>query len=518
MENGDKKGKSDFLGAYVRMLLRHKFLIIIPLIAAFLGATIVGSSLPKVYKARGVFLIVNQPVAERSKPREAISLQVMREIILSRANLVEIIKDIGLDAPYRDLPEPRREFREEEVVQRLRKNLDVQEKAKNVFEVSHKDANPDIVHRVVNAVIDRYISEVENLERTSLAGQIAFLQQQEKEYEGKVAKSSRALEEFKARHILELPGTDLAESAELRRILDDLRAAEEELSSAQEARKETEKQIAAVEPEMVGERVIEANPMVATYRAKLNELELQLNRLLLEKTERHPDVIKVRNEIESIKSLIVKVAKETTTTEKHLTNPLYLRLQENLRNAEVRIASAIKRKERLLEKRKECEDRVKNSPALENEKKNLEEADAENRTHLAYYKTQLMSLRIDQQREKSEKASRLQVQDYARRPTSPEQSNRLKVALLGLILGGGLGLGLIFVRDKMDSSFKDVEDAASFLDIPIVGTIPVINTMAEKASEKRRETLGWIVVSALVFVLGIALILITLGFFERVRI
>ncbi|NQT82684.1 hypothetical protein HQ563_06650 [bacterium] len=514
MDN-DTKGKGSFLNDYLRMFAKHKFLIIIPLVVVFLGSTIVGSTLPNVYTARAVFRMLSRSSpAGRSGGRSiADNLDVMRQLILRRSNLAVIAKEVGLDSSYANLPEAVREAREGELVKHLQKDLEVRQKATHVYEVSYRSEDPDIAARLANAVMTRYIDQVVKDEKAEMASTVDFVERRVKEYQSKVRASSEALRKFKTEHILDMPGSDLSVSRELRNLRDQLAAVETELGDAETAKTEIEKQMLSVDATEIGETVVETNPLIRQYRAQLDRLELELATLKSRRTDIHPDVVKKKSEIKIVKTLIEKAPEKSTTKETRQSNPLYVKLTQDLKDSEVRIATAKKRKERLLANKAESENRLKNAPALEKQMAELTENDTLHRRLLANYVAELENAKIAQEREREQKGTRFDVLDYAKKPSSPDKSNKLKVAMMGLLLGGGLGLGLAVLKDQTDTSFKDVRDAASFLGIPIVGTIPVINTPAERAREKKKESLAWIIVGTLLVLLVAALIVTSLTSF-----
>ena len=433
----------------------------------------------------------------------------MKAIIFSRSNLVEVLRNVGLDASFKELPEAQREAYEEAIVTQLRagKNLRIELSANDVYQVSYRSEDPDLVHRVVNEVIQNYIDGVVQEETTSLNSRVTLLETQVKDYDGKVAAASEAVKRFNVEHILQLPGTVLSAAEELRKIIDDLRAAEQSLADAETTKKEIEKQVAELDPEVVGETLVKENSEVARYKAQINELELKLAEMLSTLKEAHPAVVDLRNQIETRKLLMEKAAQQTTTEQKRQANPRYLTLLEKLDQANIQIVTSAKTRDRLLSKRAECEERVKQYPVLQTELGKLMKEEEELRSMRERYTTERENAWIIQANERNR--NRFVIQDLARKPTSPEGSNKRKLALLGLIVGTGLGIGLAVLRDVMDSSFKNVQDVASFLDIPVVGTIPAITTAAEKARDKKREKLSWMVVAALVILFGAALVVVT---------
>ncbi len=514
MDRTESKTKGNILKHYLRTFAKHKFLIIIPLVVVFLGSTIVGSTLPKIYRATAVFRMLSPSSPRGGSVRRSPEddLEVMKQVILSRPCLVDVMKSAGLDFSYSHLPEAQREAREGELIRELRKKLEVQLKANNVFAISYPSDDPELAARVANAVMTQYHEGVLKTERQQTEANVAFLQKKVEEWRGIASTSAEGLARFRSAHASELPGTELSNSAQLKSLRDQLAEAENGLSDAETAKKEIERQLLTIEAKVVGETIVETNPLIAQYRGQLDKLELELATLKSRFTDVHPDVVKKKNEIQSLKELIERAAEKVTTQEKQEANPVYVSLQQDLKKAEVQIASAKRKKEQLLEKITDYEERVRNTPALVKEINRLEDIDASNRKLLEHYTSEHEKAKIEQETQKDQ-GTRFEVLDSARKSSATASSNKLKVSLLGLLLGGGLGLGLAVLRDQTDTSFKDVEDAASFLEIPIIGTIPVINTAAERAREKKKEALGWMIVGALVILLGAALIVTTLTSF-----
>ena len=71
--------------------------------------------------------------------------------------------------------------------------------------------------------------------------------------------------------------------------------------------------------------------------------------------------------------------------------------------------------------------------------------------------------------------SRLQVGtiiDAARVPSSPLSTGRFRTIVLALIAGIGLGIGIVFLRERLDQSLRSREDLEGFLGASVLGVIP----------------------------------------------
>ena len=80
--------------------------------------------------------------------------------------------------------------------------------------------------------------------------------------------------------------------------------------------------------------------------------------------------------------------------------------------------------------------------------------------------------------ERRQKGEQFRVIDPARLPEKPVQPDIPKVLLIGLLAGLGCGLGGIFVREQLDRSFRDPEDAEVTLGLKVLANIPKIGSKA----------------------------------------
>lgn len=80
--------------------------------------------------------------------------------------------------------------------------------------------------------------------------------------------------------------------------------------------------------------------------------------------------------------------------------------------------------------------------------------------------------------ERRQKGEQFRIIDPARVPEKPFKPDTLKVVLIGLALSLGAGVGVTFIREQMDHSFRDAEDLETTLGLKVLANIPKIEKEA----------------------------------------
>ena len=110
---------------------------------------------------------------------------------------------------------------------------------------------------------------------------------------------------------------------------------------------------------------------------------------------------------------------------------------------------------------------------------------------------------IDQSAKKIEAESKFMIAQPAELPLAPISPGRVKMLIMGVMLGAALGAAIIMIMTILDDSFKKVEEVESYLDLPVLATIPRMSTpYAIKNKEK-----GLIYVGTAISVILIAAII-----------
>lgn len=117
----------------------------------------------------------------------------------------------------------------------------------------------------------------------------------------------------------------------------------------------------------------------------------------------------------------------------------------------------------------------------------------------------LETAKITERLQSSKEGTKYTTIDPPRVPLVPVFPNKVLFALGGMASGILFGIGLIFGFEFLDKSFLDVEDAKNFLGQPLLGAISKINTEATIRVERERQI--WMY--SLTIVGGIIIIILT---------
>ncbi len=210
------------------------------------------------------------------------------------------------------------------------------------------------------------------------------------------------------------------------------------------------------------------SPVFTTLNANLDKLQLERNVLLIDFTEKHPEVKRIDTEIGAV-----------------------------LRNMEDHLLAE---KERLRETRKESDaERAKqlqvflSLPEISFDMERI-------RNDVNGYQKLLGSLEQKYQEvliKEAEKIQEITIVRPAILPTFPvNPPTTITTTVIGAFIGFIFGVVMAFVRETMDTSIGTIEDVEGFLGVPVVGVIPFMGTeqikdtlLKKKSTEMSEEVL-----------------------------
>jgi polysaccharide chain length determinant protein (PEP-CTERM system associated) len=503
--------KSSDIHDYIEIFLRRIWYFLIPFTVILAAAILYAFSLPNMYRATTLILVTPQKVPE-SFIRPTVTsriedrLQSIGQEIMSRTRLEQVIAEFKLYS------EEAKSLSREEIVELMRKNVKVELKGKEgYFMIFYVGKDPKIVTMVTNKLASLFIEENLKLREQQAQGTTDFLSVELNTMRTKLEEQEATVTDFKKQHMAELPeqrdaNLKILEQLQLQyqKISDSLKAAQDRKVIIQKQLSDAKIQIALGRPSGNPENPKEEGTATATesdlskpdlatqrglsyYEAQLNHGRNLLSELKSKYTGRHPDIVRAERYVADLEEKIEKMkaqgaGQRTTARETAISSsPVVasVRAMENyLFATEFEIKRLQEEDSKIKAKIAGYQARVENTPIRELAMSNLTR-DYQNTKEA--YQTLLKKSQEAQQAENLErrqKGEQFKVIDPARIPEKPIQGKILKILLIGFVLGLGFGLGMAFLREQMDRSFKDAEDLEATMEFKVLANIPRIQKKA----------------------------------------
>jgi protein tyrosine kinase modulator len=119
--------------------------------------------------------------------------------------------------------------------------------------------------------------------------------------------------------------------------------------------------------------------------------------------------------------------------------------------------------------------------------------------------SKLLTARIAQGMEQTQRGERFTIAEPAQLPEKPFKPNRIAIILLGFVLALGAGVGFAAVREAVDRSVKTADELNSITGVPVFSVISLMETDEEKRARLIRRI---ILIATAVGVIVVALILV----------
>jgi polysaccharide chain length determinant protein (PEP-CTERM system associated) len=468
---------------YLELAVKRRWLLIIPFCIAMLSGLYLVFALPKIYRANTLILVRPQRVPT-DYVRSVVSTDIDQRIntikqqIMSRTNLERIIEEFKLFSG----PDNAEMFMENKIaVMRARIDVDVTRSSRSSgadsFSVSYRASDPQTVMNVANTLANYFIDENLKVREAQAIGTSGFLDDQLTAMRIRLEEVEKQLGGYRKKYMGELPeqlDTNL-------RVLDRLQL---QLNERQANLQEAKNRLFLLDNQIEANKNLQAAGVSASSDTgqplTLAQLKQQLADLKASYTDRHPDVIRLKRQIEDSETKAAETEsgsgapnQKRSGSPTPLTQNRFLADQIQQRNATyLEIKDLESELANMMRQIKEYQRRVEVTPKREEELLTLNR-DYENIQES--YKSLLnrkLEADIAVNMEKKQKGEQFRIVDHARLPQKPVSPDLKKLLMLAVAAGLGLGGGLIFLLDYLDTSLKRPDDIEADLGVPVLATIP----------------------------------------------
>ena len=527
------------ISEYARIALKRKWMILLPTLAVGVAISFVAFRLPDIYESSTLIVVkpstlpnsVVPMMTEETLTRELASIS---QVVTSRSSLQPLVEKYDLYKDERDRGEPM-----EVIIEEMRKGIKVEVNTSrnditNAFNITYRGRDPKTTQGVAGELASRYVDE--QTKGTINAGTSAkqFIEQQVRSAKDELDAVDNQRLAYLQQNMNNLPSQSQALVGRLAALHEEQKALLIEQGRLRDLAAAYRSQLGDITKSYEQEIVLSAenttDPKTTAAWAELvsrrSQYEGELQRLLTQYTEKHPDVLAAKKQIEDIKAQQdqmmndwrdrIEDRKQKLTK---LTDPRLLTLRTNISMVE----GDMDRQGRLLdETNKQIADINARINAIPNAEVGLEALDRDYQTKKSNYDNLLLEQQkivVGADAAREQQGGGIQVVDPANLPEKPVAPKRFVLTAGGFGIGLALGMLLVLIVEvRRLFTIQTVEDAKHYTRLPVLASIPELMTQAEAIAIPRRKhlVLAAGISAAVVAVPVIAFVLTMTHVFEKI--
>ncbi|HVT94140.1 MAG TPA: Wzz/FepE/Etk N-terminal domain-containing protein [Bryobacteraceae bacterium] len=506
---------------YIDIARRHKGWIIGPAFAFTVLAVVIAYLWPDTYQSTAVIRVIPPQVpASLVAPNLTMTMQAritsLTETILSRATLTNIISTLGLykkelsTHPMDDVVE---QMRTKDIrISPVQTGVVTGQDRVTAFQISFLYNNRFQAQKVTNELVSRFITEnLKNREEQS-QGTTQFLSNEAADAKKKLDDAGQRLSDFRVRNMGHLPDQMEQNMQALNALQIQMTNVNAAISRVNQDKLLLENQLRIDKDRMAALKDPAQQPQVATAESQklvdkdreIAAIESGLARLRERYKETHPDVqraeamlAQARTERAAIVQEQAKARPETRPVDPETVRQLR-DLDERIRRTEAQIAA------KNLEMDQHQKDltqisasigtyrsRIEGVPVGQKEYEQLlADRDLAEKQYMDL-QGKMSSSQIATNLENRRQGEQLELLDPASLPQTPSEPKRYVIISVGAAVGLVVGLLIAGVREIKDTSLKNLKDVRAYTQLPILGSIPLLENDMVVKMRKRWSWMAW---------------------------
>lgn len=514
MFDENEKGLSDYLDILRRR--KYYFILTFPVLAAI--AIAIAMSLPPIYRSQGVILIETQEIPTDLVRSTVTSyaeqqIQVIQQRVLTTALIQEAIQKHNL------YPELRQKASPTQLAQEFRSNVSVDMVSARVidprigrpttaniaFTVAFYDPNPAKAQAVANDLVTTFLSENVRVRTDRATETTNFLREEANRMRTRVQVLEDRIAQFKSEFSNSLPEM-------LNFNLSMIERGEERLLAIQNQQAQINDQLhlLGIELSSIDQFLpapIQGNQPL-TPAQRLAMLQEELMQLSNRYSDSHPDVVRLKREIEVLQGSVGN----TSSAPGRVANPQYRQISLQIESLQRDLVRLEQQRERVEQEVETYRERVAQTPQVQ---RGYEDLTRDYESELRKYnelRAKELEAEIAQNLETENKAESFTLLEPPMTPSHPVKPNRTKVAFMGLVLAGAVGVGLMVLAELLDSGVRGGRTISSIVGVEPLVVVPMIHTYKDNAVQKvkRLMLISVFIVAVLIAVVLTHLLLIPL--------
>lgn len=472
---------------------RRRATLVLMFAAIALAGLVVGVLWPKKFVSSTSILVQESNIIKPLMEGRAVTTgnadraAIAREVIFSHKIMDDILASGGW---MKGNPSP---IEQEKIIEQIKQRTSVANLRENLIQITYADSDPDRSYAVTRRLAELFITESLAAKEHESRDAYEFIDSQVQSYRQKLSDAENKLSAYRGKNADARPGSETDANTRIGALRTQVENARMELM-------EQRSKESAIMTQLSGESEITAvQTRAGQYRARLADLQEQLDKLLLQYTDQHPDVVRVRHQIADLQGQLKQEEAEhalrkaagtpSAVDESAQFNPLYQELRSKL--AEVRrnsaaTASRMSASDTLLQQELDRSRRIADSENV------LSELTRDYEVNRDIYQDLLKrreNARVSMNLDADHRGLTFNVQEPAERPLRPSGLRFLHFGLAGIGAGLALPALLLFGLARIDPRVRSAQQLERLVGVPVLATVPVYTTSADRRRERLRNAL-----------------------------
>lgn len=440
----------------------------------------------KVYQASALIMYQQQANPARTsgldtRPQEMIN--TVAQQVTSLSSLQEMIETLEL---YADRREQQPVF---DVAEAMREHIDItSERGTDAFRVSFKGDDPNQVMRVANALAARFLEENIRFREQRVTEASAYIRDELAIAKEAMDEQEERMRDYKLKHYNQMPERQNVNMAQLNTLQTQYQNIQNNLQELKRTKLMIQEQINMRQDFLA--RQADGQGSAGGGGEALTDLERLVNRLdelRSRYTDNHPDVRRLKSRISSLQTEQGVGGDESGREGNYRARDNQLaQLELQLNETDISISRLNEEQDKVRERIAQVQQWVEAAPVREAEWAALTRDYSQLKQHYETLVSRSLEADSEEMLEHRQRGSQFRIIESAHLPSTPFSPNFKKIMFIAVVLSLGMGLGLGYAREYLDTSFKDVDDLEAELGLPVTCAIPAIST----DREKRRKQMG----------------------------
>ena len=523
------------LADYLGILRRRRALLAGVLLLLLALSTAVAVLLPAVYRSTATILIKEQEIPQELVRSTVTSyaderIQVISQQVMTRATLLDLVDRHGLYGKARD-----RET-SEEIIDRMRRDIRLTPISAEVtdrrtgspvrstiaFTLSYDSEVAANAQKIANELTTLFLNENIKNRQQKAAETTSFLEEELARVSQHISEVEQQLSDFKRRNQGRTPDLALSNVMASERSGLELQRVERELAFMNDRHLQLQAQLLETRPQaplVGGAALLEPDD-------RLRALQLQLGTAQAQYSDSHPDVRRLRREIETLRGQagtqtstragaddreqdlrrlqrelaalrqryaeghpdvqrlqrtynaleqVVKADAANPAAQRAVArpdNPVYLALRTQVETTAAQLDMLRAERRELQGRISEMGARVAQSPDVERQYLELVRDLDSSRTRFRELRDKSMQAQVAEQLERSRKAERFTVIEPPIFPERPHRPNRQLIMAMGVLLALAGAVLAVALREALDRNVSGQRDLVRVLQVPVLAVLP----------------------------------------------